>query len=124
MHFLRPLVLSALLYATAAFAATVPVGGPSGEGDVEVTIKIHHEQPTGKGAGVGVSGWLVCSMINSPLSAHVYVILCVDAFSKFSSLTYVDPPCYYPCDSSVDCWGECSDCIGNRVSLTLARVLG
>lgn len=65
MHFLRTLVLSAL-YASAAFAATIPDGGCAEEKDVEVTIKIHPERPIAKGAWVGVSEQSVFSMINSP----------------------------------------------------------
>ena len=124
MHFLRPLVLSALLYASVAFAVTIPVGDSAREGDVEITIGIHHEQPAAKGAGVRVSGWLVCSMINSLLSAHIYVILCVDAFSKSDSPMDIAPPCYEYCASDADCWGYCPYCKNNLVSLTLVRVLG
>ena len=65
MHFLRTLVLSTL-YASAAFAVTIPGGGCGGEKDVEVTININHEQPMAEGAGVGVSKQSVFSMINSP----------------------------------------------------------
>ena len=56
MHFLRTLVLSTL-YASAAFAVTIPGGGCGGEKDVEVTIKINHEQ---------ASEQSVFSMINTP----------------------------------------------------------
>ena len=65
MHFLPTLVLSAL-YVSATVAVTIPGGGCAGKKDVEVTIKINHEQPIAKGAGVGVSEQSVFSMINSP----------------------------------------------------------
>lgn len=59
MHFFRTLVISALLCASAASAATVPVGGWAGENDVEITVKIHHERPISEGAAIGVSERLV-----------------------------------------------------------------
>ena len=79
MHFLHTLVLSAL-HASTAFAATIPGGGCAGEKDVEVTIKINHEQPIAKGAGVGFSEQSVFSMINSPPErSHLchFVRLCI-----------------------------------------------
>ena len=51
MHFLRTLNFSTL-YASAAFAANIPVGGFSREKDIEIAIKI---QPILEGAAVGVS---------------------------------------------------------------------
>ena len=56
MHFLRTLVLSTL-YASAAFAVTIPGGSCGGKKDIEVTININHEQALEQS---------VFSMINSP----------------------------------------------------------
>ena len=59
MYFLRALVFSAVLCASGTFAATIPIAGYA-EGDViEINIKMHHERPTPKGAGVLLSEKLV-----------------------------------------------------------------
>ena len=59
MHFLRTFVFSAVLWASSAFAVTIPVGGCGGDA-IEINIKMQHEQPIPKGAGeVGVSEKLV-----------------------------------------------------------------
>jgi len=125
MHFLRSLVFSAVLYASAVFSATIPIDG---EKDVEITIKI---QPMAGGANVGVSERLVFSMIqvNSPLSAHLHVILSVYAFSEFSSLTinHQDYCNYIPCARDQDCpRNSCSTCNTDifRVGFTFRKSTG
>ena len=45
MHFLRALVFSAVVYASAAFAATIRVGGcDEATKDTEIDIKVYHKQ--------------------------------------------------------------------------------
>ena len=46
MHFLRALVFSAVVYASAAFAATIRVGGcdEATTKDTEINIKEYHKQ--------------------------------------------------------------------------------
>lgn len=75
MHFLRTLVSSAILCVAGAYALTVPVGGYAGENDMEITIKIHHEQSVPTDAEIGISEQLVFSMIKSRLRAHILMLL-------------------------------------------------
>jgi len=128
MQFLRTFVLSAL-YASAAFAATIPGGGWAGEKDIKVTIKIDHERPIVNGASIRISEQSVFSMINSPLSAHNPVILCVYVFRTLSSLikeaTHFS--CWdYQCASSSDCpsWCDGCDTAAGRVSFNFRKSTG
>jgi hypothetical protein len=114
MHFLRTLVFSAVFCASAAFAATIRVGDCNGaaEKDIEIDIKVHHEQPA------EVSEQLVVSNDKLPLITHTHVILCIYAFSMLhSSLTknlYCPPgiECVYnvECQNHDGCkWCRSSD---------------
>ena len=122
MQFLRALVFSAVLYASASFAATIPVGGQE---DVEITIKMH---PVAEGGNVGFSDQLVFSMINSFLSPHIHVILCIYSFSTLNSLTNNRPlECAtFRCMADADCPAFCSGCNKNtnRVRFTFRKSPG
>jgi hypothetical protein len=50
---------SAVLWASGAYAATLPVGSCTGGDAIEISIKMQHEPPISKGAGVAVSEKLV-----------------------------------------------------------------
>jgi len=98
MQFLRALILSAVLYASASFAATIPRG--TGE-DVEITIKIH---PVAQGGNVGFTKQLVFPTINNFLSAHIFV-----SCRTLSSLTNTNCSSYR-CHDDADCPGWCGGC--------------
>lgn len=51
MYFLRTFVFSAVLWASGAIAATLPVGGCAGGDAIEINIKIQHEPSIPKDAG-------------------------------------------------------------------------
>ena len=74
MHFLRTLVFSAVVFASAAFAATINVGG-CGEttaNEIEIDIKVHRKQ------SAEVSQQSVFPALNSPLNTtHSYSCYCV-----------------------------------------------
>ena len=120
MHFLRAHVFSAVVYASAAFAATIRVGGcdEATAKDIEIDIKVYHKQLA------EVSEQLVFLMINSPLNTDVHVIVCIYAFSKLhTSLlkNFACPP--IDCSSYDDCryFEGCGSCTNGIVSL--ARTL-
>ena len=122
MQFLRALIFSAVLYTSASFAATIPRG--PGE-DLEITIKIH---PVAEGGNVGFTKQLVFSTIDSFLSAHIHVILCVYSLRTLSSLT--DNRQSYcpeiPCGSDQDCPRVCGGCNSDiyRVCFTFCKCPG
>ena len=102
MHFLRALVFSTVVYASAAFAATIRVGScdEAIAKDIEIDIiEVYHEQPA------EVSEQLVFPMINSPLNTHIHVIMCVYAFSKLHTSLSSYPHCRpgIKCVSNVQC---------------------
>ena len=121
MHFLRTLVFSSALYASAALAATIPVGGENLK-DVEITIKIHSTGiPNGAQAAVSLSEQSVFSTINSlPERPHLFVY----AFSPFSSLMVNTIKCKnFVCTTDSDCPAKCSGCdqTSNRVRFNFCK---
>lgn len=126
MHFLRSLVFSAVVYASAAFAAShgIPVGNgdeaTANLKDTEIDIKMHYEQPA------EVLQQLVFpSMINSPLNTHIHVIALIYAFSNLKLHTSKSLTCRkeLACSSNGQCvvYG-CSSC-GSDKKVSLARAL-
>jgi hypothetical protein len=126
MQFLRTLVFSAVFCASGAFAATIHVahGDCAGEKGIEIDVKIAHERPIPKGAGVGVSEQFVFPMINSPLCTHIHVILCIYAFSiLLTSLTTNLDCAELDCMDDLDCQDMgCRRCSRDH-TVRIARVL-
>ena len=124
MHFLRALVFSAVVYASAAFAATIRIGGGGCEdattNDIEIDIKVYQKQLA------EVSEQLVFPMINSPPNTDIHVIVCIYAFSKFhTSLSKNDLYCLpVPCFNDDDCKGfqGCNSCHRPERYVSLTRV--
>ena len=123
MHFLRALVFSVVVYASTAFAATIPVGGcdETTAKDIEIDIKVYHKQLA------EVSEQLVFPMINSPLNTDIHVVVCIHIFSKLhtslsKNLLGFCPSMY--CSKDSDCWqfDGCDSCGTNGI-VSLARVL-
>jgi hypothetical protein len=127
MQVLRTLVFSAVFCASGAFAATIHVthGDCAGEKGIEIDVKIPHEHPILKGAGIGVSEQFVFPMINSPLSTHIHVILCIYAFSILltsltTNLDCVGQKCVY----NIECQNlGCKWCRQSDYTVSIARVL-
>jgi len=72
MYFLRTLVFSAVLCASGAFAAIIPIAGDAGRDVIEINIKLHHEGPTPEGDGVLVSEKFV--FLNDKYSCCYFVV--------------------------------------------------
>ena len=129
MHFLYTLVFTSVVYASAAFAATIRVGGcdEATSKNIEIDIKVHHEQSAAE-----VSEQLVFSMINSPLNTHINVIVCIYAFSTLhtslsKNLEHGLPECPtgIECVFNVECqkYPGCGWCSQRDHTVSLERVL-
>ena len=119
MHFLRPLVFSAIVFASAAFAATIHVDG-CGETtakEIEIDIIVHYKQPA------EVSQQSVFLVLNSPLNTHIHVIVCYTFSNLHTSLTNLD--CVgTACVHSSECQeAGCKWCRASDYTVSLARVL-
>lgn len=109
MHFLRTLVFSAVVYASAAFAVTIPVGSCDEvkAKDIKIDIEVNHKQLA------EVSEQLVFPMTNSLLDTHIYANVCIYAYSKLHTSLSKNPLGYCPpikCISNVQCQNYDDSC--------------
>ena len=121
MHFLRTIVFSAVVYVSAAFAATIPIGGcdEATAKDIESDITVYHKQLA------EVSEQLVFPMINSPLNTDIHVIVCIYAFSNPNTSLSKNLVCFpNPCFTDLQCqaFPTCKTCGPNHL-VSLARAL-
>ena len=119
--FLAHLVFSAVVYASAAFAATIPIGGcdEATAKDIEIDIAVYHKQLA------EVSEQLVFPMINSPLNTDIHVIVCIYAFSNLHTSLSKNLICFQILvltDLQCQAFPTCKTCGPNHL-VSLARAL-